>query len=59
MLSSVCDLLCINYETNVLTESLQNCKLNGNLCGGVTMVSSTTVRTSWMFYTGTGNAAET
>jgi len=41
---------------NVLAESLQNCKLNGGLCGGVEMVSSTSVRTSWTFRTGTSFA---
>jgi len=35
-----------------VTESLQNCELNGNRCGIEEMVSSTSVITSWTFQTG-------
>lgn len=32
-----------------MTESLQNCKLNGSWCGAVTTATSTSVTTSWAF----------
>jgi len=35
-----------------MAESLQNCKLNGSMCGIKTMESSTGVRTSWAFQIG-------
>ena len=35
--------------TNVWTDNLQNCELNGNWCGAVVMASSTSVMTSWTF----------
>ena len=35
-----------------MTEGLQNCNLNGSWCGGKTMASSTSIRTSWAFRLG-------